>query len=151
MLSPILLMAVCTVLALVAVSVRRIPEGKVYSLRRIGGHTRMLGSGIHLVLPLIESVAHKISLAGNTLNFDARLVSGQPCRGTLYFQVLDPERADAVIDGVNGWLRARTLELLQHAALPEATDERRRWLKQALNSELRERGLLIARVDFAAA
>lgn len=147
MLSPILLTALCMILALAVASVRRIPEGKVYSLRRIGGHTRMLGSGIHLVLPLVESVAHKINLAGNTLTLDDLIVAGQRCRGMLYFQVLDPERADAVIDGVNGWLRTRAAELLQHPALPASSSERRQWLKQTLNAELRERGLLIARVD----
>ncbi|MGA9342735.1 MAG: hypothetical protein WBV61_10475 [Rhodanobacteraceae bacterium] len=149
MMLPILFMAVCTVLVLAAASVRRIPEGSVYSLRRIGGHTRMLGAGLHLVMPLVESVAHKINLAGNTVKFDSSLSSGQPCRGTLYFQVLDPERADAVIDGVNGWLRTRTTDLLRHAAFPDHADERRQWLKQALNAELRDRGLLIARVDLS--
>ncbi|MGA8276866.1 MAG: hypothetical protein WB784_01525 [Rhodanobacteraceae bacterium] len=149
MLSPILFMTVCSVLALVAVSVRRIPEGKVYSLRRIGGHTRLLGAGVHLVMPLIESVAHKINLAGNTLNVDTQLSSGQRCRAVLYFQVLDPKRADPVIDGLNNWLRGRATELLKHPAFPEPVNERRQWLKQALNAELRDRGFLVARVDLS--
>ena len=64
MLSPIILAALCALALLVVASLRRIPEGHVYTFRRIGGHVRVVGSGTHWVVPLVERVAHKISLAG---------------------------------------------------------------------------------------
>lgn len=150
MLSPIILAALCVLATLVVASVRRIPEGHVYTLRRMGGHVRVVGAGTHLVLPLVERVTHKISLAGAAVPVEDLALADRRYRGVVYFQVLDPERADVVIEDLESLLRDRMHALLADPALPEIEDARRSWLKQSLNAELRERGLLIARVDLNA-
>lgn len=142
---------VLSVAAVVLASVRRIPEGQVYSLRRVGGQIRIVGAGTHFLLPLIERVSHKISLTGTALPLEGALSSGESYRGALYFQVLDPARADVVIDSVDQLLRERSQVLLGSAELPTETAERRRWLKHTLNGEVRERGLLVTRVELHAA
>ncbi len=150
MLSPMILMALAAIAVLVFSSIRRIPEGQVYTLRRVGGHTRVMHSGTHFMLPLLERVAHKISLTGANVPVDGLIASDQRFRGTVYFQVLDPERADRVIDSVDGLLQSRTRSLFADASLPQSADGRRLWLKQSLNSDMRERGLLVTRVDLSA-
>jgi regulator of protease activity HflC (stomatin/prohibitin superfamily) len=137
--------------ALLGVCVRRIPEGQVYSLRRFGGQIRFVGAGMHFVLPLIERVSHKMSLTGSSIEVSAALVSGEPCEASVYFQVLDPQRADHVIDSVDALLRERASVLLASEAIPSNLPERRLWLKQSLNSEVRERGLLVTRIDLRSA
>ena len=134
---------------LVIASVRRIPEGQVYALRRMGGHVRLVGSGTHLVLPLVERVARKISLAGATVAVDDLARDGHKFRGVVYFQVLDPGRAEVVIEELDQLLRSAMHRQFAYPALPDAIEARRQWLKQSLNAELREQGLLIARVDLA--
>jgi regulator of protease activity HflC (stomatin/prohibitin superfamily) len=150
MLSPIILAALCALALLVVASVRRIPEGHVYTYRRMGGHVRIVGSGTHLVVPLVERVAHKISLAGAAVPVEDLRLADQRYRGVVYFQVLDPSLADVVIEDVENLLRDATRRLFAAPALPETAEGRRSWLKQSLNAELRETGLLIARVDFNA-
>lgn len=150
MLSPILLAALCALALLVAASVRRIPEGHVYALRRRGGQVRLIGSGMHLVLPLLERVVHKISLGGASLAVDGLALAGQAYRAVVYYQVVDPARAEVVIEGVEELLRSTTRQQFGAAELPEVVDARLPWLKQALNAQLRQRGLLVARVDLAA-
>ncbi|MFC4819075.1 hypothetical protein [Dokdonella ginsengisoli] len=150
MLSPIILAALCALALLVVASIRRIPEGHVYTFRRMGGHVRIVGSGTHLVVPLVERVAHKISLAGAAVPVEDLELDGQRHRGVVYFQVLDPQRADVVIEDVENLLRNATRRLFADAGLPATPDARRGWLKQSLNAQLRETGLLIARVDLAA-
>jgi regulator of protease activity HflC (stomatin/prohibitin superfamily) len=145
-----ILMALVAIAVLAFASIRRIPEGQVYTLRRVGGHTRVMHSGMHFMLPLIERVAHKISLTGSNVPVDGLVAAEQQYRGIVYFQVLDPARADRVIDGIDGLLQERTRSLFADAALPEAADSRRQWLKQSLNSDVRDRGLLVTRVDLAA-
>jgi regulator of protease activity HflC (stomatin/prohibitin superfamily) len=145
-----ILMALAAIAALAFASIRRIPEGQVYTLRRVGGHTRVMHSGMHFMLPLLERVAHKISLTGANVPVDGLVASDQQYRGVVYFQVLDPERADRVIDTVDGLLQSRTRSLFADASLPESGDGRRQWLKQSLNSDMRERGLLVTRVDLSA-
>jgi len=150
MLSPMVLMALAAIGLLAFASVRRIPEGQVYTLRRVGGHTRVVRSGMHFMLPLIERVAHKISLTGANVPVEGLVAAEQRYRGIVYFQVLDPERADRVIDAVDDLLQDRTRSLFADAALPESADSRRLWLKQSLNTDVRERGLLVTRVDLHA-
>ncbi len=131
--------------------VRRIPEGQVYSLRRVDGQTRLVGAGTHFVMPLIERVSRKISLTGSTLEVAGAFESGENYSGSLYFQVLDPERADHVIDSVDSLLAGRAVDLLASASMPADPFERRIWLKQHLNAEVRDRGLLVTRIDLRSA
>ena len=145
-----ILMALVAIAVLVFASIRRIPEGQVYTLRRVGGHTRVMHSGMHFMVPLVERVAHKISLTGSNVPVDGLVAAEQQYSGIVYFQVLDPARADRVIDGIDGLLQERTRSLFADAALPESADGRRQWLKQSLNSDVRDRGLLVTRVDLAA-
>ena len=145
----LLLLALLSILtALTLASVRRIPEGHAYTLRRIGGHMRTLGAGIHVVLPLIERVAHKISLFGNVVEVAAQADSGS-LRGRVYFQVLDAQRADGVIDGIAELLRRRIPELAACTCTEEDLAARNLHLKAELNRDLRDRGLLITRVQLA--
>lgn len=136
---------------LAAVSVKRIPEGQVYTLRRLGRPARTLTPGMHVVLPLIERIAHKISLAGYTLAIEERLqradVPPATARGRVWWQVLDPERADAVIDRADSMIRGGLLDALQEAASDADLRARNLRLKQTLNTALRGRGVLVTRVE----
>ena len=150
MLSPMLWLGLVALGGLFVASIRRIPEGQVYTLRRFGGHTRVMHSGMHLIWPPIERVVHKISLTGANVPVEGLVAADRLYRGMVYFQVLDPERADRVIDDVDGLLQQRTRSLFADAALPDTSDGRRQWLKQSLNSDVRERGFLVTRVDLNA-
>lgn len=150
MFSPIVWTALCLLALLAVASIRRVPEGHVYRFRRIGGHVRLVGSGTHLVLPLFERVAQKISLAGAAVTVDGLRQGERHERAVVYFQVLEPERAGAGMLDLDGRLREATHGLYTDAGLPDAADARRNRLKQALNAELRERGVLVARVDLQA-
>lgn len=150
MFSPIVWTALCLLALLILASIRRVPEGHVYRFRRIGGHVRLVGSGTHLVLPLFERVAQKISLAGAAVTVDGLRQGERRERAVVYFQVLEPERAGSGMADLDGQLREATQGLYTAAVLPDAADARRNQLKQALNAELRERGVLVARVDLQA-
>lgn len=148
MLTPMLVMAfICAAVVLFVASVRRVPEGQAYTYRRMDGHIRTLGSGMHFVMPLIERVAHKIRLLGNVVDVD---VAGQDTtlRGQVYYQVLDASRADTIIDEVGVLVRNQLPTLLADAAHENAS-ERNLQLKAELNRSLRERGVLITRVQLA--
>lgn len=134
-------------------SIKRIPEGQVYTLRRLGKPAGTLTAGTHLVVPLVERIAHKISITGYTLAVDERLdpdsASAATLRGRVWWQVLDPERADAVIDRADDLIRGRLREAMSHASGPADQDLRSRnqRIKQTLNGTLRERGVLVTRVE----
>lgn len=137
--------------ALAAVCVRRIPEGQVYSLRRFGGQTRFVGAGMHFMLPLIERVSHKMSLTGSSIEVAGTMPSGENYQASVYYQVLDPQRAEQVIDRIDALLSDQATSLLAGDSVPLESADRRLWLKQSLNGEVRERGLLVTRIDLRSA
>jgi regulator of protease activity HflC (stomatin/prohibitin superfamily) len=154
MFSTLTLVTLLAVVCLAAVCVKRIPEGQVYTLRRLGKPARTLTPGMHVVVPLIERIAHKISITGYTLAIEERVqVEGHPqsetLRGRVWWQVLDPERADAVIDRADEMIRNGVIGALPEVAGDAGHDLRARnlRLKQALNGALRERGVLVTRVE----
>jgi regulator of protease activity HflC (stomatin/prohibitin superfamily) len=144
---------IIAVLALAAVAVKRVPVGQVHSLYRYGKPVRLLQPGTHVVLPLLDRVGHRIDLGGRTLRFDASLAETRPLHGTVYWQVLEPERADAVIDQADQLIRTGVLDALHSDAA--ANEEERRdvaaRLKSSLNKHLRERGVMVTRVELEAA
>ncbi|HET7267985.1 MAG TPA: hypothetical protein VFJ15_07745 [Oleiagrimonas sp.] len=128
-----------------AMSIKRIPEGCVYTLhRRRGKAMQLLAPGTHWIVPLRDHIAHKISLTGRTLHLDDVLGDQRHIRGTVYWQVLDPERADAIIDHADTLIREQLVD-----GLAETGDAAR--LKVRLNDTLRAQGLLVTRVDTHAA
>jgi regulator of protease activity HflC (stomatin/prohibitin superfamily) len=148
------LLAILTFTVMVAVfSVKRIPEGQVYTLRRLGKPAGTLAAGTHLVVPLIERIAHKISITGYTLAVDERAAADDAdngiMRGRVWWQVLDPERADAVIERADKLIRHQLHDAVRHADVAGAPDPRARnqRIKQILNGSLRERGVLVTRVE----
>ena len=146
-----LIALLCLVLMVVALSVKRIPEGQVYSLHRLGRPARLLTPGTHMVLPLLERVAHKISLTGRTLRLDETLAIGgaapRAVRATLYWQVLDPARAETVIEGADALLRARAQAALRTIDPETPARERNAALKRTLNTAVEAHGLLVTRID----
>ncbi|HEX7915238.1 hypothetical protein [Rudaea sp.] len=148
MLAPIVVMALlCATVLLFVASIKRIPEGQAYTLRRVDGHMRTVGAGTHLVLPLVERVAHKIRLFGNVVEVgEIATPDHGALHGKIYYQVLDASRADAIIDEVGVRLRERLPELVAAAPARDAA-ARNLHLKTELNRSLRERGLLVTRVQ----
>jgi regulator of protease activity HflC (stomatin/prohibitin superfamily) len=136
-------------LALLASAIKHVPAGQVYSLHRLGKPARLLQPGLHMVMPLLERVAHKINLAGQTLRFEEPLAEAHDVRGTVYWQVLEPERADAVFEQVDQLIRRGAQEALRSEPAADRADRRDLGVrvKQALNSALRERGMMVTRVD----
>ena len=135
--------------ALIASAVRYVPAGQVYSVYRRGKLVRLLQTGTHLVLPLLDRVAHKINLAGQTLRFEGPQADARDMRGTVYWQVLEPERADAVFEQVDQLIRRGAQEALRDEPEVERADRRDLGvrLKQSLNNALRERGMMVTRVE----
>lgn len=151
MLTPTTVFVLIGIAALAVLAcVRRIPEGQAYTLRRVGGHLRTLGAGTHIVFPGVERVAHRIRLLGNVVGFQRLQVGPQRFEGQVFYQVLDAERADAVIDNVDN-LVCGCLRGLLEAATNEDAAERNGRVKAGLNRELRDQGILVTRVQIAAA
>ena len=141
-----LALSLLLIAALFACALKVVPDGQVHSLYRRGKLMRVLEPGTHMAWPLLDRVAHKIDLAGQTLRFEEMLADHHDVRGTVYWQVLEPERADAVFEQVDQLIRRGAQEALRNGAATDRRDLGTR-VKQALNSALRERGMMVTRVE----
>lgn len=135
-------------LAFVASAVKRVPAGQVFSVYRHGRQRGLLQPGTHFLLPIVDRVGHRIDLGGRVLRFEEP--TGQhDVRGTVYWQVLEPERADAVIDQAEQLIRGNAVAVLREQPALAQADRRdaSAQLKQSMNQALRERGVMVTRVD----
>jgi hypothetical protein len=147
------ILALTLLLGLFATALKRVPQGHVYSLHRAGRQRRLLQPGLHWVVPGLDRIAHRIDLGGQVLRFDESAADANAVRGTVYWQVLEPERADEVIGEAEQLIRSGALDALQTES-PSARANRRDLggrVKQRLNHSLRQRGVMVTRVDVEAA
>ena len=132
-----------------ASAIRRVPAGQVVSVYRHGKPRRLLQAGTHVVVPGLDRIGHRIDLGGQVLRFQEPMADAHDVLGTVYWQVLEPERADAVIDQADQLIRGGALAALREE--PAMIDADRRdlgaRLKQAMNKALRERGVMVTRVE----
>lgn len=136
---------VCLLLAVL----RRVPTGHVQVVHRRGHPPRLLEPGLHLLWPGLDRAGHRIDLTGQILQFQDALADARGVRGRVYWQVLEPERVDPVIEQAAQLIRNSALEALHGEPEPGPADQRALGssLKRALNGMLRERGLMVTRVE----
>lgn len=141
--------AILAAVGVAAGAVRHVPAGQVHSLYRRGKPLRLLQPGTHWVMPGLDRVGHRIDLGGQVLSFENDQADSQEVRGKVYWQVLEPERADAVIEQAAQMIRTGALSALRAESADVPVDRRDLGsrLKQALNGSLRERGMMVTRVD----
>lgn len=144
------LLAITFVLfGLSASAIRRVPAGQVVSVYRHGKPRRLLQAGTHVLVPGLDRIGHRIDLSGQVLRFQEPMPDAHDVRGTVYWQVLEPERADAVIEDADQLIRGGALAALREEPAVVEADRRdlSARLKQAMNKALRERGVMVTRVE----
>ena len=150
-LSLILLAAASAVL----LSLKRIPQGQAFTVYRFGRYRRTLDSGIHWIVPLIERIAHRVSLTGRALTLSPQYIAGgrdiATVHGAVFFQVLDAHTAEPEVDHLDDVVLGETMEALRrlvpHGEQLSAA-ELNGALKRDLNRELRSHGLTVTRCQF---
>jgi regulator of protease activity HflC (stomatin/prohibitin superfamily) len=86
------------VMLLIAKSIVRVPHDSAFVVKTLGRVSGVLDSGLHLVVPFVNSIAARLSLLEQVLDVPlttSNLRDGTPAavRGTVTFRVSDPARA----------------------------------------------------------
>src|SRR5688572_22554270 len=86
----------------VLLSIKRIPQGQAFTVYRFGRYQRTLDAGLHWTVPLIERIAHRVSLTGRALTLAPQYIAGAhdvaAVQGAVYFQVLDARTVEPEVD-----------------------------------------------------
>lgn len=133
------LFALIAVIALAGL--RRVPEGTVCTVHRFGRFVRALGPGVHFTWPLLDQIAHRVALIGHRIE----LPLDSSGAATVYFQILEPERAGAALDQVDAMVEREALQRLRELLLDRADGSLAASLKRDLNASLGALGLRVTR------
>ncbi len=93
----LVVLAIVVVIA-VALGVRTVPQGQVWTVERFGAFTRLLNPGLNLMLPMVEQVGHKVNVQEIVLDIPEQAVitrdnAAVVVDGIMYYRVLDPVKA----------------------------------------------------------
>ncbi len=134
-------------LALLLLTIRRVPEGQAWTVHRFGRYLRTLRPGRHAVWPLLDRVARQVSLTGHHIEWPAPQAGDAQARADLYFQILDPLQTGDGLDAVDELVATQVEAALTRIAAPASADapmlaDR---LKDELNQRLGGKGLRVIR------
>jgi len=142
---PALALLATALTVLVAVAVRRVPDGYALSIQRLGRYRRTLGPGWHLTIPVLDRAGKRVTLVGHHVE----VLGGTPgADADVYYQILEPSRTGQAIDEVDALVGREAMErLLALSADPGAADLATLGvrLKEELNRQLNRIGLLVIR------
>lgn len=93
-------------LILVWLGVQTVPQGKEYTVERFGRYTRTLQPGLHLILPLIDRIGHRISMMETVLDVPSQEVITKDnamvtVDGVVFYQVLDAAKASYEVSNMH--------------------------------------------------
>lgn len=136
-------------------SLKRIPQGQAFTVHRFGRYRRTLDSGFHWIVPVIERIAHRVSLTGRALTLAPQFIAGgrdiATVHGNVYFQVLDAHTVEPEVDHLDDVVLGATMDGLRRI-VPHGEQltphEFNAALKRDLNRELRSHGLTVTRCQF---
>lgn len=84
------------IVVIIAKTIRIIPQSYAYVVERIGAYNRTCTVGLHIMIPLLDSIANKVSLKEQVLDFAPQPVITKDnvtmqIDTVVYFQITDPK------------------------------------------------------------
>jgi regulator of protease activity HflC (stomatin/prohibitin superfamily) len=136
--------------ALIAIAVKRVPDGEAWTVYRFGKHIRTLRPGFRLVWPALDRIARHVSLIGHHVAVPVRALGAADASADLYYQILDPIQTGKTLESVDDMVirEADDAVSMLAARLPQQSG----WsaaaadaLKQEMNSRVTRMGLRVIR------
>jgi regulator of protease activity HflC (stomatin/prohibitin superfamily) len=99
--SPFLFFVIAVVIVVIIFifsGVKQVPQASEYTLERFGRYTRTISPGLHLIVPFIDRVGHRLSMQESVLDIPAQDVitmdnASVTCDAVCFFQIVDAARA----------------------------------------------------------
>ena len=91
---------------MVWLGVQTIPQGKEFTVERFGRYTRTLSPGLHLIMPLVDRIGHRISMMETVLDVPSQEVITKDnamvtVDGVVFYTVLDAAKASYEVSNMH--------------------------------------------------
>ena len=91
-----IIITVLVVIVVVATGLRVVPEANVYVIERLGKYKETWSAGVHVLIPILDRIARKISLKEQVADFEPQSVITKDnvtmtVDSVVYFRIIDPK------------------------------------------------------------
>ena len=122
------------------ISIRIVPQSKIFVVERFGKYTRSLSPGLSIIVPYIDKVAHKVSILERQLpEFQISVITKDnvevKLETTVFFRIVDPGRTVYRIKDVNEAVNTTASSIVRSAAGKLELDELQS-SRESMNSEI---------------
>jgi len=102
----------------VVMGVRTVTQGQIWTVERFGRFTRTIEPGLHIIVPLIDRIGHKMSIQETVLDIPEQAVITKDnaavlVDGIVYFRVMDVVKAAYQVAGLGKALEALSMTNLR--------------------------------------
>jgi regulator of protease activity HflC (stomatin/prohibitin superfamily) len=131
-------------------SVKIVPQSEVYVVERFGKYHQILGPGLSLIVPFIDSIAHRVSILERQISdLEISVITKDNVEvilhTSIFFRVIDASRTVYRIRDVNGALRTAASSIVRSAAGKLELDGLQS-SREAMNAEIAENLLSAAEI-----
>ena len=130
------------ILALIFVykGVKVVPQSKVYVIERFGKYLKTLKAGLNLIVPFLDSIAHKLSILERQLpQFNISVITKDNVEvnleATVFYRIIDASRSVYRIQDVDGALDTAATSIVRSAAGRLELDELQS-SRESMNQEI---------------
>ena len=135
---PILIVILALIIVYKGVNV--VPQSEVYVIERFGKYTKTLKAGLNLIIPFLDSIAHKLSILERQLpQFKISVITKDnvevDLESTVFYRVVDASRSVYRIKDVDGALNTAATSIVRSAAGKLELDELQS-SRESMNQEI---------------
>ena len=123
--------------------IKVVPQSKVYVIERFGKYTKTLESGLSLIIPFIDRVAHKVDILERQLpRFEISVITKDNVEvglvSTVFFRVLDASKSVYRIKNIDLAIENTAISVIRSAAGQLELDDLQS-SRESMNLEIKDR------------
>lgn len=130
-------------IALLFLSLKIVPQSKVFVIERFGKYTKTLNAGLSTIIPFLDRVAHKVDILERQLpKFEISVITKDNVEvgliSTVFFRVLEASKSVYRIKDIDSAVENTAISVIRSAAGKLELDELQS-SRESMNNEIRDR------------